>query len=1171
MTRFSPTQLAALDLDRSFVVRAGAGSGKTTLLVERIARQLQRDAETGAEGGGGILALTFTDKAAIEMRGRLRDRLVALGRAPDGAFRSLARVELSTIHAFAGRLVRRHASRLGVDPAFEIADPGALRHRFGELTDDLLLRAEWDEPALVRPLAQVLDRPGVVATLRALFDKRPDSATWARSVARWGSLDEYRVHASAERDAMFRGLAAGFAGDREARELRRRIAQVLPESPPLVAPKLADALAAIDGGLASVAGVSALRALVDDLILKLNRGKTGWRAFSASKELAPFIDVFKDHLKLIRPADDLDRLDWLADVAIYHLGVLFLRAIEEYQRIQRREGFLDFSDLATRAVGLLESDAEVARDERARYRHVLVDELQDTDAEQWRLVQAVAALHGDAGETGTMFLVGDEKQSIYGFRGADVSVVARAADVVLAHGGGQVVLAENYRSRARLLAVIDATFARVFAPANLSVHAPYEARPQPLVACSGDGGVVRILASRVVPPPEHKHDPSAARVLEHPDALEARAIAREVLRLRDRGRAFEDIAILLRTRTRLQGIVSALEAAGIPHVTWRGSGFFERSEVADALAIARVLLDPADAISLLGALRSPTFALSDAALLALHQAGAGSLDVGLARLACAATRESESTSLLDVRDRHAVARAHALIVRGRAIVRSTPLAATLRELFEGGGTFVALAAAPDGDQRIANVEKLLDLFRTQQDRGASARTALEIVEGQAGGESPEGLAPLDLDRRAGVRLMTVHSAKGLEFPVVIVPGIDDKVATAKSDRLLLEELPGIGPRLGLSIPDDMLAEHGIRAFAGSSAKTRGAARAMSSTRQAVVDRTSRREKAEAKRVLYVACTRAQEELVLVATLELGKRGNYQPTYFHPLTWWTLLAPAWGLEVGIEPARTHLELDGERIEIAWGDPGPPIDPRRAPPPFLAAELSALERDEGALAPGAMSQPRVSPLAIEPADIDAFLACPLSFFHRQVVGEMPCPPVGGVPVSLPSESAILPHEGAAPDLAAAIGKDTATWSDVPLATAMDLGRATVSARADHVWRDGDGRWCVANATVGGAARASSFLPAWILASSTRRAPGPGAPEAFPEPRAAVGLVVARDARGGWLRVEGDELRTRLEALDDTLERMVHSDFAPPSDPPCARCAYASAGICDRAETWQREQNR
>jgi ATP-dependent helicase/nuclease subunit A len=804
--QFTAEQMAAIERRSGrLLLDAGAGSGKTSVLVERYARAVEVD---GVDPGA-ILAITFTEKAAAEMRQRVRARL-ALNEDPGW---------ILTIHGFCARVLRANALSVGLDPQFVVLEEDVARE-LSERAFDTALAA----------VAETADGAELIASQRV-------------SEIRGAVLSSYReLRSRGQRQPRLPELGnravASTAGD--VRALAGEVARELGtlEDPGITVQRAIDALAAIDfdsdwpGDLPELGnGAGALKT------------ETCERYRAALAELK---DELADRIAR-RMRDALDAL-----LVSYGRG---------YEAAKRERGGVDFDDLELLARDVLAAGAPYA------FAHVMVDELQDTNAVQLELVDLVA---GDA----AVFMVGDAQQSIYGFRHADVSLF-RARGRELEAEGGRLALATNFRTRAEILDVLNAGFEDLLE--DFMALAPGRADPpasEPLVEL--------LIADKTA---EWERDEGLATPWR---AAEARALAARVAELVAAGQARPaDVVVLTRATTDLRVYERALEAAGVPTFVVGGRGYWNHPQVVDLVAYLRALANPLEQESYWTVLFSPLCGLS---LDGLVLAAAGAFDE------------------LDLEDAGRLSRFEAFFAgERRAALRVAPERLIDRAL-AWSGYDLELAGMVDGRRRLANVRKLMRLAREwEAGHGPDLAGFVELLGRRGGGGAREAEAPIESEALDAVRLMTIHRSKGLEFPVVCVADLGRGPAW---DGGLVRL--GSGGRLGLKISRPGV---GVRVEALDYRELREEAVA--------------RDRAEQRRLFYVAMTRAQERLILSGAARLDKPPRAES--LTPIDW---IGPAFRSLEGI--AVSELVEDGVTravpplgAQVALLTGAPPPEPELAP--------------------------------------------------------------------------------------------------------------------------------------------------------------------------------------------------------------------------------------------------
>jgi ATP-dependent helicase/nuclease subunit A len=820
---------AASDLDTSFLVEASAGSGKTTLLVARLLAWVR----SGRARLPGIVAITFTEKAAAELRLRLREAIeAARPSAPPGERRhldqALADLELApirTIHAFAADLLRQRPVEAGIDPGFRVADP---------LEAGLTLDETWE-----RWLEQA-----AAAAPPAL----QEAVALGVSMAALRRLGEALV---AERD-LLPGLPAPVSEDAGPlnREVRERIAD-LHAAVPARARGTGDRLARHLQELAAwvrhtdaLGEAEQLTAVLTELPLRSPRGLGNQRAWGV-EPLARARAALAELADRVAAARAVRLHNLAATLAAWLAGF-----VAAYQARLARAGLLDFHDLLLRARDLLRDRPDVRRDFQHQYRALLVDEFQDTDPLQLEIAFFLAEdPRGPAAATwdqvrlepGRLFLVGDPKQSIYRFRRADIETYERAR-LVLAAQGEVLTLATNFRSVARLLAAVNDLFAPQMQPPPDGAYQPaYAPVVPPPDAADGEGPL--LLDWPADAPPPAGMDARRAREAAALAGLVQRAVGEGTWPVRDRGTGqprparFGDVVCLLRTLGGATVYEDAFRAAGVPYRTVGGRHYYGRSEVGWALAALTAIEDPYDPVALVAALRSPFFGAPDGAFLA-HVAAGGQLSYLTPLPAGAHPALAEAWRIL--RDLHA------------RRTRESPTA-VVEALYVETEVLATYALDPHGDQRVANLLRILDTARALEATGRSTfRALVRWLRAQDRGGYEESESPTVEEGDDVVRLMTVHAAKGLEFPVVILPDLEWDRGT-DSPPLVVDRRPD-GPALAVSL--------------GKAAELR----VESANLPALAEREARRAAAEQLRLFYVATTRARDHLVLPLLFGLAPRG-----------------------------------------------------------------------------------------------------------------------------------------------------------------------------------------------------------------------------------------------------------------------------------------------------------
>lgn len=826
---------AALDHSTSKCVTAGAGTGKTHVLVQKYIDLI----ESGESSVAGILALTFTEKAALHMRERVLDAVAEKsGPEWDTIRDDLFWANISTFHGFCARVLREFPLEAGVEPGFSVLDEREANRIRDAAADDLI----HGEPraACQDALACTLRAVGAYELKRyliRLYEKRAAAeeffSTLKRDeetvIAAWQAILRRRkeeivhdllpaVHPSIE--VLF-DVAARYPGEADpAMVYLRTVEPYLPQ------------LASNQSKEAVFQALTALAGINEDRRFTARMGrKQNWDGQD--------LDVVREAYKTLR---DLTRSDAeILNLAIDHdapftrttldflhnLGETFSVFSEMIDAAKARRGALDFSDLILYTHRLFrDRDDIVDAHLRRRFEFILVDEFQDTDPAQTAIIAAILGGLGDEGRG--LFVVGDPKQSIYLFRDADVTQFRLMRDVIIERlGGEEVSLDVNFRSTPEVVGLVNHVFSILMAESNRPWEFAYES----------------LQANRT-------DDPGSAEILLCPkmDSLgagrrvAAEAVARRIQRMVVSGEkeiyqdgdrrpaVYGDIAILLERRTNLIYYEWALRRYGIPYQVYAGLGFYQQQEIYDVYNILRILVNEHDDVALYGALRSPYFGVSDARLFAVASSGPHYITL-LERLRRFAAEEPGSD----------VAAAVELIGSWQEVARRLKPVELINRIIIESGVYAVYGGLPEGEQIIANIEKAIGIFRDLQEGGGDLDEIVRELEACIEGEEREGEAQPDLASSNAVAVMTVHASKGLEFPVVVVPDLSEQ-PLSNTSSIIIED----GLRLGVKIADPE-SDH---------------ERKNTPILTVLKDELQEKDEAERKRLFYVALTRARDHLIL---------------------------------------------------------------------------------------------------------------------------------------------------------------------------------------------------------------------------------------------------------------------------------------------------------------------
>ena len=871
---------AAYEIKKHISVTAGPGSGKTTVLVERYLHILSEHRLSIDQ----IVAITFTNRAANEMRERLRQRLNEFLRAASGKERrrwleykrTLDGAVITTIHGFCARILREYPVEARVDPQFLLLDEHRAAMLLESVVEETLSEFISSGHAEISRLTLGVGRSKLAAALAQLYrDVRGQGLSFEELALKTAQSHNTEI-------AHQRTLTSLDEAMRNFLCARRTTANQLSKQ------------AEVSSAWAQFKSV--IQTIPDaDNLADYCRAVESFRKVrpTASGNLKELV-IKLDELvweKTLRGAVPQITLDLFAKQFALELVNLLTRIDERLNGEKQKLSALDFDDLELRALRVLDSPQVLSR-VAERYKFFLVDEFQDTNGLQRQLLERLA-LSSSGRETTNLFIVGDRKQSVYGFRGADVDVFREMTETLVAKGGEAKSLQLNFRSRPQLTNFFNYLFETLFIPrhevdreslAELGyvAHEPSEARRD----AGGDDPRVELLITTTASQAEE--DSTSEQDSRELDAQQLAVRINELVEATHGAPQYSDIALLFRAMTNVQTYESAFRRANIPYQTVLGRGFYEREEITDLIQLLRFLDNKTDELALAAVLRSPLCGVSDNALLALrcapllteteaadplrHFTQTRQLYYALSRHNEIAFIAEEEHTLLD--------RAFQLIKELIARRHHYSISGLLRFAVEQAEYLTVIAANFDGPQRLANVYRLFTLAERFDNSGTHLiRDFVRYVEEFEAIGSRESEGQIDEAANA-VRLMTIHQAKGLEFPIVIVPDLQ-RSSKALDNWVLLDRHLG----LTLKVPD------GRGKLIGGSTFNR------------LEQRHSWREEFESMRLLYVAATRAEERLIFSGTApDLAKLSGTAGTW---LKWiWQSL----GLENESQSGMVRLAKD-----------------------------------------------------------------------------------------------------------------------------------------------------------------------------------------------------------------------------------------------------------------------
>jgi ATP-dependent helicase/nuclease subunit A len=884
---FTQHQKKALDFQRHLSVTANAGAGKTKVLVERFLDILLR---TGT-GISEIVAITFTEKAASELRKKIADVLEQRIRdANTPAERwlleeirgNLSSAMIGTIHSFCAQLLREFPVEADVDAAFTIlegVDQQALMQEAIRDTFESIMRRENSSAERVEflDMIRMFGRTMVQEYLTALMNRREQLERLLSSRFREGKSDEDILNEWSA--LLYEEIRQSLDDPRWKDALRRVLAVVRGKTAPVVEQLLNQ----WRDDCSLKEKVELYRSLSGEMFTvktEFYKKFTGPDVDSAEikKEEEMLMNV---HAKVKPLIDNVGNPESLAaERTLLRVTKIFLRlfniCLGSYQAKKSEFGQLDFEDLQLKAHELLRRN-DIHTRIQEKYAYIMVDEFQDTNRLQYEIFLALVA----GLRKGNLFIVGDPKQSIYGFRNAEVEVFEEAKSAILSSSSsvlpfrwntgeitssdeerkGSITLTESFRLLPNVAAFVNKVFRRLMSTEVSRFDVRYDELVKARKA-AGSGTVEMLLI------PGSDGDSEEESI----ERSESRMIAGRIEELIGAKHqiydndgvphdiTFGDIAILFRKRLHIRAIEQALVEFNIPYALSGGIGYYQTQEILDFNNYFKFLLNPGDDIALAGILRSPFFGISDAELFEISiVAGKESF---WKKMELYVNRQEATKQL-----RRAVT-----VLRDDLLhANRMPIPFLVQKIFLQTGWQGTVAGLALGRQHTANIHKLLSIAREFEGKGfLTLYDFVQRLKTLIDDEDREGQATIEKEKNA-VRVMTIHAAKGLEFPVVVLPFTHEKFR--------YDQQPFIDASAGVAFKvrneTDYNKEMSPPLY------------------HYLLQRSKQKTQAEEKRILYVACTRAQDMLI-ISGRDAGKRKH--PSYL-----------SWILEgLGIETATLRSE-------------------------------------------------------------------------------------------------------------------------------------------------------------------------------------------------------------------------------------------------------------------------
>lgn len=865
----TPAQKAILEIGRHLVVRANAGSGKTFALTLRI---IWLVVEHGVDLRS-IVAITFTTKAAAEMRDRVRRLTTHLLNdhearssltftVPDSEVirrlqqlqRDVGTARISTFHAFAAGILRSYGADHGFDPdARDITErQQATLIRNAVRT---AIRAHMNTTMLVecheflgietteRLITQLVTMPEQTDNVLALLKKAQDGLT------------DYRLQAIPV--AVSQGLMRTV--NNALSELTHIIQANSNEWPSRLA-TLQKAADDFSEHMSSREKAHAVVCALDEFYTQKGTLRSKVGAASDAQPLPMWSKV--------RVAFASDREAEALQASLLHNIITIVQdATAHYNQRKRAESVVDFNDMIQGAVDVLQQVPGAAISVRSGLSYLMVDEFQDTNPLQYKLLQLlIPDLNAKADRGAELLVVGDDKQSIYGFRDADVrlfrTVELAAANANRRQGvpSDSLSLVHSFRMLPELADQINRVCESVF-----SNESDYDVDYEPLISARESIGAAstgtlraRLLTASSTADSDDSLDSSPGE-METSSSEFAEIVARvlDILtghdpilvhrknndHIRLEPPKPEDIGILLRKRNDVTELARLLQTKGVPVHVHGGRAFYSRPEVADVRNLLIVLADPHHRLALMSVLRSPIFRCTDDDLVLLASAKNGT----------SMLQDTQADDIIGESER--LTHARQTLQYARSLLGSVPIATIVRKVLKISGWYRTMQADPRTEQAIKNIDKLIDIIRSEEEQDGISLS--RIIDAISVPETADNESEHDLDTSNAVQIMTLHAAKGLEFPIVILGGI-----SSSSNNATIEISDELGPTFSIA----------KKVFPPNSASLPvslglGGSHLLNSINKTYKDR------AEQRRLLYVALTRAEDHAIVIIQGSTRKDGG----------------------------------------------------------------------------------------------------------------------------------------------------------------------------------------------------------------------------------------------------------------------------------------------------------
>jgi ATP-dependent exoDNAse (exonuclease V) beta subunit len=888
---FTEAQAKAVKtLDHNLAITAGAGSGKTRVLTERyieiLLTELEDETNDAKEILEKIVAITFTKKAAAEMKERIRDRLeeyltdnfasLSVKRKKDiiNILDNLSHAKISTIDSFCKSILKDNLFEIGLTTDFEIVEGIHKDNLWRETVIAVIDEIRADEShQLYDGLWNLTYRYGkrnLIAVLTELLDQRQEMARIKNDLEDKSLADKFN---QLLRDVHLKQLQR-YAGQEEFQSKVKQLAdfEVQEES---LGTTIAKKIAEIGGKI--IKETSKHNCSSQDKLLEIHfelldcfydseadkKRKSIYSDMSASDwaggndvKLAAN-QIFKDLFKLLPGTgteavmtEEKSKINFSQQIL-----KLYQPVVDKYQKLKKKHGYFDFVDLEEQVIATFNNNYQLVQDLRNKIDFMLVDEFQDTNQMQWNIIRSLVTIDKEFTNLADdkLFIVGDPKQSIYGFRRADIRIFKGVMQQIEeTNPEGKIELSKNFRSNQEIIDFSNYIFGDVFVATSQDA-AQYDVVKQDLsfgravkyqdkISDHPDYHIETLLTAYNRDDEYNKGESEAQQIAEKIEWL-VEDSAKKIFKNGElQSVDYGDIAILMTARTRLKDYERGLEKAGIDYITVAGTGYYQRQEIYDLYLALKSLLNPHDDDLIFGLFRSPLFGFSDDQLFRMM-------------------RQKEDSLLVEIFNGHSASKAQ--FEKWQQLKSEVSIDQLIDTILSDCGVYASYLSGVDGQQKIANFEKLIEeAAQYSNTEGNNLHSFVGQLEDLMEQEEREGNQELETKGQEEVQLMTVYAAKGKEFPVVFLADLNN-AGNSQTRNIICEEVVG----------EEQI---GVKYY------NQDFNREETSSYQLLKQERQVKEEFESKRVFYVGVTRAEEMLFLSATVHINS--DNQINWHNGLKW-----------------------------------------------------------------------------------------------------------------------------------------------------------------------------------------------------------------------------------------------------------------------------------------------